>query len=55
MSPAASASIHPTGTDIQIPVTPTDGTADSTYARTTRVPSEITVKTTDMAGLFTAL
>ena len=49
-----SASAHPIGVDTQIPVTPIEGMADNTYARTTLVPSEITVSTTDMAGRLMA-
>ena len=37
-----------------IPVTPTKLTDDKTYARITLVPSDITVRTTDITGLSTA-
>ena len=42
------------GTLHQMPTTPIAGKAESAYASTTRVPSEMTVSTTDIPGRPTA-
>ncbi len=48
ISPAASASAQPIGIAAQTPVSPQN--AESTYASAMRVPSEITVSTTQTIG-----
>ena len=52
--PVASARNQPMGMAIQMPLTPSAGSADRVYASRTRVPREQMVRTTDTAGRFTA-
>ena len=54
MTPSASARNQPMGTAHQIPTTPKNGTAERAYASATRVPSDTTVRTTDMPGFPSA-
>lgn len=54
MTPTASARNQPIGTDIQMPVTPILSMDDNVYASSTRIPSDITVRTTETPGLLTA-
>lgn len=48
-----SANTQPIGIAHQIPTRPIDGIAAKTYASSTLVPSEMTVKTIDIAGFPT--
>ena len=55
MNPAKSAKNQPIGIEAQIAVTPMVGIDETVYDIRTRVPREITVKTTDIAGILIAL
>ena len=50
--PVISASAHPIGMASQIPVSPIK--VERTYARSTRVPREMTVRMTDISARLTA-